>query len=225
LTALKQIIPNVYIGPRFWYDDLQITEVVDQGILDNGIIPGQKGGKTSGLGLASVYDTRDTIFFPSKGAFVEMIVQPHGKAIGSDFDFLRIQIDAAKYQRIWKNQILALHLFGSVHEGNVPFTQMAMIGGTKKMRGFYEGRFRDNNMWMTQAEYRIPLKWRFGLNLFGGLADVAPTVNAFELKNTKSSYGLGLRYMFDKEKKLNIRVDAGFTEEGMNFYFTFGEAF
>ncbi|MCI5059182.1 MAG: BamA/TamA family outer membrane protein, partial [Flavobacteriales bacterium] len=225
LTALRQVYPNLYLGPRFWYDNIDITEVEDQGLLDLGNVPGRSGGHISGVGLTAIWDSRDIIFFPSNGIFAEFTLLPHNSATGSDFNFLRMEMNAAHYQTVFKKHVLASNLILSKSNGTVPFTQMGLLGGTKRMRGFYEGRFRDRNMWVGQLEYRIPLKWRFGVNFFGAVGDVSPNLDSFQIKNTKAAYGLGLRYMFDLEKKLNIRLDMGFTEEGSNFYVTFGEAF
>ena len=92
------------------------------------------------------------------------------------------------------------------------------------MRGYYRGRYRDNNMYSVQAEYRIPVYWRFGLDIFAGFGDVGPNI-IFDLKTTKPSYGVGLRFSVDKKEKINIRFDYARGKDSQAFYISFGEAF
>ena len=44
--------------------------------------------------------------------------------------------------------------------------------------------------------------------------------------DSKQSYGAGLRYMFNKKQKINLRMDVGFGENGSSgVYFGIEEAF
>ena len=107
-----------------------------------------------------------------------------------------------------------------------PFYDLAMLGGDKIMRGYLYGRYRDKNYYSVQAEYRIPeLIWRFGLVLFGGVGDVAPSVSKFEIATVKPTYGFGIRFRFDELKKLDIRADVGFGKNTSGIYFSLNQAF
>ena len=103
---------------------------------------------------------------------------------------------------------------------------MALIGGTRRMRGYFEGRFRDRNMLMAQAEYRRELGWNFGIAVFTGFGVVASELHEFEFPTIKPSAGLGLRYQLSKDEKINLRLDYGIGEGGSSgVYLTIGEAF
>jgi hemolysin activation/secretion protein len=122
--------------------------------------------------------------------------------------------------------VLALNGFVDFLSGDVPFQQLALIGGPRKMRGYFEGRFRDKNLWMFQAEYRWPIKGIFGMTFFANAASVAPDLNTLLSEQVHFAGGLGLRIRLSKEDKVNLRVDLGINEEGQVFpYFTVGEAF
>ena len=94
------------------------------------------------------------------------------------------------------------------------------------MRGYFEGRFRDKNLLALQAEYRLPLFWRFGLAAFAGAGKVADAFAELNSGGIKYSYGAGLRYLFSKREKIQVRLDVGFDGKGGSaFYFSIFEAF
>ena len=93
------------------------------------------------------------------------------------------------------------------------------------MRGYYEGRYRDRQYLAGQAEYRFPLWWRIGGAAFAGMGDVAPDLGSFTFSSLKPSYGLGLRFMINKEEKVNIRLDYAWGKETSGFYLEITEAF
>lgn len=225
VNALKLLRPNLYGGFRYWMDDFDIKEIQEDGILATQSIPGQQGGFLSGLGLVLNFDNRNNIFFPTKGTFVEFVSFSNGAYLGSDFDFTKITLDASKYLA-FKNQVLAFNLYTEFTGGTAPFNQLALLGGNKKMRGYFEGRLRDNHQIMFQSEYRFPIyKERFRGVLFGGVGQVANTFSAFSFQQLKYTYGLGLRILINKKERIHIRLDAGFGKETSGYYLTIGEAF
>ncbi len=225
LNFLKQIWSDLYFGLRYWFEDYRITEIDPDGQLARQPITGKKGGITSGLGLVANYDSRDNVFFPARGAFIEMAVHPTSSIFGSDFNYTRFLVDAAKYfENKWAH-VLALNFYGEFMGGDPPFNQLALLGGTKRMRGFIEGQYRDKNMLIFQTEYRAPVIWRIGVVAFAGYGGVADKISNFDLRNFKVSYGGGLRFLLDTTRKLNIRFDVGITKTDVRYYLTFGEAF
>ena len=75
------------------------------------------------------------------------------------------------------------------------------------MRGYYEGRFRDRNYIAGQTEIRYRINNSFGLVAFVGAGEVFHT--GFSFAQLKPNYGGGVRYFFDIEKGLAIRLDYG----------------
>ncbi len=224
LNALRKVRANTYVGIRYWFDDFQITEVDSTGRLAQNLAIGSEGGIISSLGIVANYDTRDNNFWPSGGEFIELVLTQNSKLLGSDFEYTRFSIDATKYFNIIKNQVLAINYYGDFTSGEVPFNEAPRIGGTRKMRGYFEGRFRDNNLMMLQAEYRIPLFWRVGMVVFGGYGGVADKFNNFKLDNFKWAGGGGIRFALNKKEKINLRLDVGYGED-LKFYLTATEAF
>jgi len=226
LNVLKKVSPKIYVGARYWFDDYQIENREANGLLDKGDFTGQKGGIISGLGLVANRDSRDQVFYPTKGNFTDVVLYTNQKNLGSDFNFTRFSVDAAQYIKLSENGILATNAFIDFVFGEPPFQQLAFIGGSKKLRGFFEGRYRDKKMWILQAEYRQWI-WKFiGGTIFAGAGSVAPEIGDFTSQKIHYSYGAGLRIRVSKKDKINLRLDAGFDEE-FNFlpYITVNEAF
>jgi len=107
--------------------------------------------------------------------------------------------------------------------GNAPFFNMAQLGGTRRLRGYFEGKFRDKHLLLAQAELRQEGFGRFGGVAFAGMGTVFGS--AGESLEWRPNGGIGLRYQLDKKQKLNIRADYGFGVKSQGFYLTFGEAF
>lgn len=225
LNALKRFAPFTYGGLKYNYDGYQVTSVDTNGILKNGNIIGSKGGTVSSLGIVAKYDNRDNLFSPTRGYFAELYWQIDDKLIGSSFNNTRIGLDASTYITTKFKHTIAFNLYTVFGNGSIPFNQMALLGGAKKMRGYYEGRYRDNNLMLFQTEYRAPLFWRLGAVAFIGVGDVFDTFKNIEIPNFKLAYGTGIRVLIDKKQKINARLDVGWAEPKPNFYLTLTEAF
>ncbi len=225
INALRKIKPHLYAGIRYWYENFSINSLDTTGQLVKGDITGSKGGTTSGAGVVFNFDNRNNSFSPSKGSYIETAVQYFGPRLGSEYEYIRIMMDASNYFHTWNEQVLAMNFFGETSSGNPPFNQLALLGGTKRMRGYYEGRYRDKNLLFFQTEYRIPLFWRMGMVVFGGVGEVNNRFSNYTFNDVRYNYGTGLRFMLDKKEKINIRLDAGFGKGTSGYYLTIGEAF
>jgi len=223
-TALKKVRKNFYLGFRYAYDNYSLYNLDPVGQLSKKIIPGSTGGTVSGFGLVTLYDSRDYIFYPSKGWWGELVLYKDDHFTGSSFNYTRIAFDVCRYLSYKKN-ILALNLYTIYSDTDLPFFQMGALGGQKKMRGFYEGRYRDNNLLVFQAEYRRHLFWLLGFTIFGDAGQVASRYDRFNAQDWHYTYGAGLRLTIDKLQKINLRIDVGVGNGKVLPYFTIGEAF
>lgn len=226
LNALRLVCPNLYIGIRYWFDDYQIVGVKDGGLLSLDEVTGSDGGIISGLGPMAVFDSRDNIFFPTSGYLAEFEFFRNAPAFGSEFTFTRLSLDAAGYFAVGKKKVLAMNALLVQNFGEPPFQQLAFIGGPKKMRGFFEGRFRDRKLWMLQAEYRAPLFWRMGWVAFAGMGSVSRSTDDLFAQKVHLAFGAGLRVRLTNEDPINLRFDVGVNDEGGIYpYLTVTEAF
>lgn len=224
LTGLRKMTKSLFAGLRYAYDNVTLSRLDPAGQLIGGDIPGSRGGVVSGLGLVLMFDTRDNVFYPSRGWWSELVIYRDSPLTGSSFNYTRIAFDVCRYFS-YKNTILALNAYSIYSDQDLPFFQMGTLGGIKKMRGFYEGRYRDNNVLVFQAEIRQHLFWRLGATVFGDVGQVAARYDAFNAQHWRYTYGAGLRCMFDKIQKINLRLDVAVGNGKLLPYFTVMEAF
>jgi hypothetical protein len=188
----------------------------------------------SGVGPVYTFDSRDVALGATKGSLLDMQLMFNGKFIGSDYNFVRYQIDARHFQPIFSNKtILALQFLGQFHSGNVPWHALAglgaNLGGTlydnaNLMRGIYEQRYRDRQMMTAQAELRQHLFWRLDGAAFLGVGQVGYNISDYSFGGIHTAGGVGARFNFIRRDRVNLRFDYAFGKDP-GFYFAIGEAF
>ena len=58
----------------------------------------------------------------------------------------RTTFTADAYRRVWKGGILAADLYAVFNSEGTPWPMLARLGGNQRMRGYYQGRYTDNDM-------------------------------------------------------------------------------
>ncbi|QJX48904.1 BamA/TamA family outer membrane protein [Hymenobacter taeanensis] len=233
--VLKRVAPNVFVGGQYRLTnlrDVQLNEGIDQDpnrsrLFDRPAREYTQDTRISGIGPSFLYDGRDNVLSTYRGNYLELGALFNGRALGSDFRFSRFVVDARHFQPLGEGTrtILATQIIGQFQSGDTPFRELANLGGDKTLRGYYEGRFRDRQLLAVQAELRRHLFWRFNGVVFGGLGQVGNTVGALVQRAPKASAGAGLRFAFNRQDRLNIRLDYGRGAGSSGVYFSIGEAF
>lgn len=223
-SALREVLPKVSVGVAYEFDNFSKPIVQEDGILDTQDFIGEDGGTISNLGITAVYDSRDNIFFPTEGLFVQADIFSSLKALGSSFSYNKWILDSSYYQQIKGRHILAGNVFIANSSRDTPFLDLNYLG-SKRSRGFNNRRFQDNAEFSLALEYRFPLYKRFEGVVFGSSGTVAPDLGSVFSSAYKNAAGAGLRYTINKKEGTRLRVDYGVSKEGGNFYFTIKEAF
>jgi outer membrane protein assembly factor BamA len=147
--------------------------------------------------------------------------------LGSDYNWLEASAGFSHY--IGLDEV-GKHLFcyrvHYVHsQGDVPFDQLPSLNsGTN--RGYYSGRFRDENKLEGNLEYRFYATKHFGMAFFLDGGRVFESGESYEraiFKQLHPAVGAGVRIKIPPQ--IIFRIDWGISEEQSNFYFTLGESF
>jgi hypothetical protein len=224
VTFLRRFTRHFYAGPRVVFDSFSLFDLDPTGIFATDQVAGSDGGMVAGPAAVLVLDSRDQVYYPLRGTWTELVYFRNlSRSAGGPFT--RVAFDHSRYLSWHPHKVLALNAYSIFSPDDLPFYQMGMLGGVKKMRGFYEGRYRDNNLILFQAEYRRWIKGIFGLTLFASAGQVARRYDLFHHHYWKYTYGAGLRVRLDRERRLNLRIDAAFGNGRLLPYFTVGEAF
>lgn len=176
-------------------------------------------------GVNLMYDTRDNLTAPYRGIYVNFNQRFFLKGLGNPtYHFNSTELTANFYAPVWKGGVVAAQVHGLFnYGGEVPWFQMAMVGGNSSMRGYFEGRYRDKNMVDGQVELRQRIWRRHGAVVWAGAANIFPEFRSMRLRQTLPNYGLGYRWEF--KKRVNIRLDYGFGRHISGFLFNINEAF
>lgn len=226
VSVLYKWAPHYYAGLRYNYENYRMDSVLPGGELAKGTIPGSMGSVSSGFGIVQILDKRDSTLYPTKGYWMELALLFNTTAMGSTDSYQQYSYDVTYYKRVYKNVIWASELFTKYMHGTVPFDQLAFLGGNRKLRGFYEGKYRDKHSLIIQTEFRSELYKGFGAAVFGGVGFLGSDNNKYVRFNLPFwAYGAGLRYKVNKNDHLNLRLDYALANGKGNFYATFGEAF
>lgn len=214
--GFKRIGKGLFTGPNVKY--ISYTNVSADTVIP---YPELKSNSSFGIGYSVVKDTRNNLLNATEGVYLNL-------QLGYVFQqqYTEALLDA-RYYKTWDSKYtLATRFVSDMNFGNVPFYDMAYLGGDKFVRGYYYGRYRDKQLSTLQTEFRFKAIWRFGAAVFGGISQVYPNYSAFAIGNVKYNYGGGIRFEIDRKEHINLRLDYAVGEGGNNgFYISFGESF
>lgn len=235
IEAEKKVIRNVYSGISVGFDKQKFTNKTEGGYFDtNPDILGKRGGSVLFLGISQAYDNRNSNNYPTHGLFARATFQYAPDNFSTrDFKASQFKFTVSNFWTVMPKVVLGVNGYFQTIQSNTkrtPFYLLPQLGSDEMMRGYYSGRFRDENYITAQAELRYRFSNRFAVVAFGGLGKVYPN-GQLSFTYLKPSYGGGARYFFDPAKGLSVRMDYGIGEKPINetrqtgFYISLGEAF
>jgi hypothetical protein len=229
----KRLGKITYTGLSASYDSYRFTDKVAGGLFTNDpSIVDKDGGKVFFFGISQIIDNRNSNTYTTKGTYLKLSYSYAPTFFAaSNFDGGMFEADLRSFKSL--NQKLAAGINGlyqTIGNGDTPFYLLPQLGNDEMMRGYYTGRYRDENLIALQMELRLRLNPRFGFVGFVGAGTVYSHGN-FKLTDLKPSIGGGFRYFFDIEKGLSVRMDYAFGEKRLGeerqkgFYLSLGESF
>ncbi len=234
LEGLRWVGGGVYAGAKLLAEHNRFSDFDSSGALISGEVPGLIQGWNVGLGPRLLYDTRDNIFSAYRGVYAAAGLMFHSPGLGSEVEYrnwegdLRAFLDLSGPRSLENNSrhILAWQAYAQAISGQPPFHRYALFGGPDAMRGFFQGRYRDQIYVHSQVEYRFPI-WRFIRGAtFAGVGDVQPDWQGFRLDELRYGAGVGLRLVLSPKDRNLIRLDYARGSGGNNgFYLQFRESF
>jgi len=220
-----EVVKPLKVGLTYDLNNTIIEDKQANPHLLSGSVTGSDGGLASAIGLVLFADTRNNAFSPSRGGYYKLSVLTARPWLGSEFSFDRWILDLRHYVSLGERFVLALQVYANAVRGDPPFTAIPALGGDNTMRGYYEGRYRDNFYGAMQGELRVQLARRWGVVGWLGAGDVAASLSDFGLKQIKPTFGIGVRFALDPEELLNMRADFARGRDSQGIYFNAKEAF
>lgn len=222
---LKRLPPSLNFGLRFNLENHEVTEVAEGGLLEAGAVLGSDRAVIVGLGAIFTLDTRDQVEDPHGGYYVNFNAQFSSENFGATHGFNRFITDMRAYRPLGKKSLIAARFYLENNYGDVPFQAKAQFGGGDMARGYFKGRYIDNQMYVLTAEYRWRFLPRLSLAAFALMGEVTD-INQDFFKAPHLSAGGGIRFKVLKDQNTLVRLDVGVGEDGNSgFYFGVNQAF
>jgi hypothetical protein len=232
LAAEKLVAKNLYIGLVGGALSYDYKATTTTGIFTtSSLVEDRTGGSYVYVGPSLIFDNRNNNTYTTKG----MVVSAYFNAMQGVFGNNSYQggffnIELSKFISLNRHFVLGFDMQQqSLVGGRSPFYLMPRLGNDEIMRGYYGGRYRDRNFIAAQTELRYRISERFGLVGFVGTGQVFNST--FKFDELKPNYGGGVRYFFDIEKGLSVRLDYGLGQQVPGekrqggFYIGLGQAF
>jgi hypothetical protein len=217
---MRRIIPGLYGGLRLMASK---TEASSAGRSDPviGVAPLSLKVDTTSFGPVFQWDTRDNQFYPTSGQAADF------SAIFNEGDdsYQIYQFDWNTYTPLGDGTVLASRFYARSSVGDVPFYALSQFGMHNDLRGYETGKYRDNDMFAVQVEYRRKLGGRWGLVVFAGAGEVMEGFDDINTDDLLASVGAGLRFQLAKTHPVNFRLDWAYGRDGPAVYLGVGEAF
>ena len=224
--VLRQIKPSIFTGFEIDFQRLSKVNFEESTTLKKPI--GYQGSANLSLGWGLLYDNIHNVLNPREGRYLEIAYLGSQTKWGSNFNFYNVFTDARFYHSVNKRNVIAGQVFGQFGSGNIPFNELAQMGGEKMMRGYYLGRYRDKNIASAQIAFRmLPFSFakRWGGAAFASTGSVFQSFETYTMNNMKWAVGFGPRFLLFPKKDVYTRLDFAFTREGKGVYLHVGEAF
>jgi outer membrane protein assembly factor BamA len=235
-------------GERHWLSDGEVDGDPDTQDLFPGLYDAADSAALGWLNAGLAWDTRDSVRNPYRGAALgatvqAAVLQENGET-GAIYGLFADKIlplpplfhdggDAGEEHP--PTDSLGLHFQTQLSSGQLPFFVRPTLGGSRILRGYIAGRWRDDAAWAAAVEYRFWIVprgftlWknirieRIGGAVFYEAGAVAADGSDLPRERVRHSYGFGGRATI--ERAVLFRLDLGFSEEGMNLAAGFGLSF
>lgn len=212
---------------------------------EDGRVHGIDGGRVSLLQLSLMYDSRDFEPDPLDGLFVELGSEFSGAAIGSEFTFTKVLLQAKHYLQVLpgtlRRTVLATRAgYGTILGSEAPFFEyqdqwttegsINALGGSQTLRGYKANRF----LGRTVAFANVELRHRFAdfdafgqnftltLTPFVDLGTIGDTLVA-RFSALRASYGGGLRIGWNRSTV--ITLDVATSDEDTQLFVGFNNSY
>jgi hypothetical protein len=180
----------------------------------------QDVSRVGGALMSLTYDSRNNIFTPVSGTYLDASAGLFSPVLGSDDNFQRVSLSALEFLALDPTVSLGFRAGASLSFGDVPFYMRPFVSlrGVQAMR--YQGEYEAE----IEAELRWQLWKRFSIVGFGGWGAAWNDLRRIENRVTVTSGGVGFRYELAKKYGLHMGIDVAWGPDSPVVYVQFGSA-
>ena len=190
-------------------------------------------GSTFWTGGILRYDTRDNPRYPGSGTVMELQPITGVFFTRESTAFQQVALDVRHFVPLHpfpapnpgRPAVLALRSTATLSTAATPRHTLPAMGGQRLLRGYAAHRFVANHAASLQAEFRMAVADRLTVVAFGAAGVAVDSLHQLLQSELRYSGGGGLRLAMNRDRDVNLRLDTGFSPEGMRVYLTLMEAF
>ena len=215
--ATRLVVDRLYLGARIVYSSVNTQ-------FDADLVP-DENLELLGFGLSSEYDKRDNVLNPHIGFNTVLRTFSFFEDLGSTETYHKIDFAFNKYFPINDNTTVLFRFFANATMGeNVPFNGKNIVG-RDDLRGYTDGKYRANQVYNIQTEYRWNFYKKWGMVAFSGVAIATDDFQGTNSSGLLPALGAGLRFKAIPSRNINIGIDLAVGKGDWGVYFRIGEAF
>ena len=170
------------------------------------------------LSLVADHDTRDNIFTPTSGHFIEAEAIVARPDLGGTTSYEQFNLRGFDWLPLGQSFILGLRGDVQLSRGDVPFFAKPFVN----MRGVPALRYQDNNAAVAETELWWKATPRWSLLGFAGVGRAWGQRDAFNETPTVRAAGAGFRYLIAKQLGIHAGIDVARSATGTVVYLQVG---
>jgi len=232
-SVLWRLYPSFYLGGSFDFSRTDASQLNPQMQQDPTVQAQGTHFVDTGVGPIVRYDSRDFPQNAFKGVFLQAQYVFYRPGLGGTTNYNIIDLDYRQYKTLDRPGVTLAWQIRTRHgRGDVPWTNLSLLGSGSDLRGYREGRYRENTIVYGLLEFRwMDLKGLdtdgaplFGLNGVVSWIGVGTMGSDYlHLNCVLPNFGVGYRIVV--QGRMAVRLDMGAGRESTGFYFSFNEAF
>ncbi|HUJ19311.1 MAG TPA: BamA/TamA family outer membrane protein [Nitrospirota bacterium] len=180
----------------------------------------QNVSHVGGALVSLTFDSRDNIFTPLKGAYLDASAGLFSPALGSDHAFQRVTLTAMQFLALHPELSFGVRAGGTMSSGDVPFYLRPYV----QLRGVQAIRYQGDDVAQIEAELRWQFWKRFSIVGFGGWGAAWNDFTRVDNRITVTSGGVGFRYELASRYGLHMGIDVAWGPDNPIVYVQFGSA-
>jgi len=199
--AWLQVKPSFGAG---WPDDLEGQPI--------------KEVRIGRLSFLADHDTRDNIFSPTSGHFVEAEIVVARPGLGGTTSYEQVNLRGFDWLPLGKQFVLGLRGDVQASSGDIPFFARPFV----YMRGVPAMRYQGDNAAVAEVELWWRTTPRWSLLGFTGVGRAWGGRNDFSEAETVTTVGTGFRYLIARKLGIHAGIDIARGPEDTAFYIQVG---
>lgn len=187
-------------------------------------IPDYTGSEfASTLSEASIllnYDSRNNVFTPTKGFFIQSTGTYSDTWFGGDALYGRLSIDAIGYFPFSNRVFVGTRFKNNYSFGDVPFYARPIV----ELRGVPLMKFQNRNTIEFETEVNVNITKRWSVLAFTGMGTAYKSMDEFKNGKSVRNLGTGFRYLLMRKFGARMGMDFAVSPDDFAFYIVFGSS-